>query len=503
MRIDQLSPITGEFIVGVQESCFRTERLPETVRHARILFALTAILNLLYFVSNWRFDAGQPPFYIALASRGLVVAVAFICFLVIDKVKSLNGAEVVMLAWASVTSLGVGVFVSSHGNTALFVMIMLPSVYWLVLPASFRVAALAGISCSAVMLCSYLLNESAPFTILGLGLVMIVLNSALALALVRANRLSRLEWAATQSERRAKEELAESRHALHRMLMCVPVPLLIVSKADGKLIHANEAAVEFLGGHPEEIGMNFLSDLRADLSQPVKSLDAAEGAPQRFEGVIRVADGTTRDVLVAARVLKIDGVEKVLVAGLDITDRKLLERRLERLATTDSLTGLANRAGFFVAVEQEIAAARRSGKQPALLMVDMDHFKHINDTYGHETGDLVLKSFAALCRRQFRSRDIIGRIGGKEFAIMLPQTEMDAALARAERLRAGAEKLRFRGRAAELSITASIGVAEVRLGEMGADAALSRADRALYSAKRAGRNRVAHADAATKLSEVA
>ena len=191
MRIDQLSPITGEFIVGAQESCFRTERLPETIRHARIVFALAAILNLLYFVSNWRFDAGQPPFYIALASRGLVVAVAFICFLVIGKVKSLDGAEVVMLAWASVTALGVGVFVSSHSNTALFVMIMLPSVYWLILPASFRVAALAGIFCSAVMLCSYLLNESAPFTILGLGLVMIVLNCALAPALVRANRLNR------------------------------------------------------------------------------------------------------------------------------------------------------------------------------------------------------------------------------------------------------------------------------------------------------------------------
>jgi len=133
----------------------------------------------------------------------------------------------------------------------------------------------------------------------------------------------------------------------------------------------------------------------------------------------------------------------------------------------------------------------------------MDHFKEINDTYGHETGDAVLRSFAKLCRRLFRSRDIIGRIGGEEFAILLPETTAEAALARAEKLRAGAQKLRFRGAAAELRVTASIGLTQLSPEERGIDAALSRADKALYAAKRAGRNRVVPAEAAAALSRVA
>jgi diguanylate cyclase (GGDEF)-like protein/PAS domain S-box-containing protein len=503
MRIDQLSPITGEFILSGAEKAFRAERLHGTIQHARTLFALVAVLNLLYLVSEWR---SQDPtlLHLVVAVRFVVVVAALAAFLVVGRASSFAEAEISMLAWAVITCPAIGVLVSLHSNTALFVIMLAPSVCWLLLPASFRLVASAGAYCSVVMLISYAFNESEPFTIVGLGVAMIIVNASLAATVLRSNRLSRLEWAARERERSAKNELAESRDTLQRLLMCVPVPLLIVSKADGRLVHANEAAIEFLGGHPEEIGLRFLSDLRADLSKPVKSLDSTEDAPQRFEGVTRVADGTSRDVLVAARVLKLDGVEHVLVAGLDITDRKLLERRLAHLAATDSLTGLANRAGFFGAVESAVASSSRTDRQPALLMVDMDHFKAINDTYGHETGDAVLRSFAKLCRRLFRSQDIIGRIGGEEFAIVLPETTADAALARAERLRAGAEKLRFRGRATDLRVTASIGIAHVLPGERGIGAALSRADKALYAAKRGGRNRiVVHADDEMGLSKVA
>jgi diguanylate cyclase (GGDEF)-like protein/PAS domain S-box-containing protein len=502
MRIDQLSPITGEFIIRDDETAFRAERFEATIGHARILFAVIAVLNLLYLASEWRFQEPST-LHLVMALRFFIAGTALAAIFAIGRAVSFGKAELVMLAWAIVTSSAVGALVASHGNTALVIIVAVPCVCWLLLPASFHVVAAAGAYGSAVMLISFGLGESEAFTKLGLVLVMLILNAALAASVLRSNRLTRLEWAARARERRVKSELAESRDALQRMLMCVPVPLLIVSKADGKLVHANEAAVEFLGGHPEEIGLRFLSDLRADVTAPVRSLDASEGAPQRFEGVIRVADGTSRDVLVAARVLKIEGVDHVLVAGLDITDRKLLERRLARLATTDSLTGLDNRAGFFAAAEREINARGRSGQPPALLMVDMDHFKEINDTYGHETGDAVLRSFAKLCRRLFRSRDIIGRIGGEEFAILLPETTAEAALARAEKLRAGAQKLRFRGAAAELRVTASIGLTQLSPEERGIDAALSRADKALYAAKRAGRNRVAPAEAAAALSRVA
>ncbi|SEE75321.1 diguanylate cyclase (GGDEF) domain-containing protein [Rhizobiales bacterium GAS188] len=502
MRIDQLSPITGEFLVAKDEMRFRAERLPEAMRQARIIFALSVILNIVFFISDWRVH-GQANFSISIPARAVIVGVAIVCLIAIDRMTTFRGAQAVMLAWTTALGLAVGAIVSTHSDTALFVTLMLPSAFWLVVPASFGAVALSGIGCSVIMVCGYLLHEDAASVVIGLLLVMLLLNCALATVVVRSNRLRRQAWMASERERGIKQELAESRLTLQRMLMRVPVPLLIVSKADGRLVQANDAAVEFLGGDPRDTGLNFLGDLRADPSHPVQSLAATEGAAHQFEGVIRVADGTTRDVLVAARVVKIDGVENILVAGLDITHRKQLERRLEHLATTDPLTGLANRAGFFAAAEPAVATARHSGKPLALLMIDMDHFKRINDTYGHEAGDLALKSFAALCRRLFRSQDVVGRIGGEEFAILIPDASLEAALSRAERLRAGAERLRFRGRAAELRITASIGVALVEPSDKSADAALSRADRALYAAKREGRNRVMHADAATELSDVA
>ena len=504
MRIDQLSPITGEFILRKEESAFRAERLPVTIRNARMLFALVVIANLLYLVSDWRFHEPSP-LYLVVMVRAVVVAMGLACVFAISKASSFAKAEAVIFAWALVTCPAVGVLVSTHNNTALFVIIMAPSVCWLLLPASFRVVAGAGVYCSVVMLFSYVFNESEPFTMVGLGLVMLVLNAALAAAALRSNRLTRLEWVARERERRARDELAESRHALQRMLMCVPVPLLVVSKADGRLVHANEAAVEFLGGHPEDIGMHFLSDLRADVSRPVKSLDATEDAPQRFEGVIRVADGSSRDVLVAARVLKIDGVEHVLVAGLDITDRKLLERRLAHLAI-DGFAHRPRQSRWLLLGRRRTRSVpgREPAEPPSLLMIDMDHFKAINDTYGHETGDVVLRSFAKLCRRLFRARDIIGRIGGEEFAVLLPYTSLETALARAEKLRAGAEKLRFRGRAAELNVTASIGVTELLSpGEGARRGALARRQSALCGEARGSQPGRACRDEAESLSKVA
>jgi diguanylate cyclase (GGDEF)-like protein/PAS domain S-box-containing protein len=502
MRIDQISPITGEFLLDEPERSFRAERLTETVRQACIVFGLAAILNFVYLISEWRFH-DEASFLGMVPARSLVIVLALGCWASILRAGSFAAAEKVMLVGAIAVAPMVAMIVNSHSHMALFASIMLPCAYWLVLPISFFKRAAVAIYCGVMMLLSYLWGASDAFTIIGLCVVTLLLNGVLAVAIIRANRLSRQEWAANRRELQAREELAESRHTLQRMLLSVPVPLLVVSKIEGRLVHANQAAIEFLGGHPDQIGMHFLSDLRADLSQPVRSLEATEEAPQRFEGIIRTVDGSTRNVLVVARVLKLDAVDNVLVAMIDITDRKLLERRLERLAATDALTGLANRAGFFAAAQQEFASPERQDRQPALLMVDLDHFKQINDTYGHETGDAVLRSFARLCRRLFRSRDIIGRIGGEEFAILLPQTNLESALARAERLRQGAEKLRFRGRASELRVTTSIGVAQILPEEGTVDAALSRADRALYRAKRAGRNRIAGAGEASLLSDVA
>jgi diguanylate cyclase (GGDEF)-like protein len=127
-------------------------------------------------------------------------------------------------------------------------------------------------------------------------------------------------------------------------------------------------------------------------------------------------------------------------------------------------------------------------------MLDIDFFKRINDCYGHQAGDLALRAFASLCRTLVRTQDTMARVGGEEFALLLPETGRAEAEAMAERLRAAVEGLRLEG--VDSTMTVSVGVSEVLAEETEIYPALSRADQALYAAKRAGRNRVVHHDCA-------
>jgi diguanylate cyclase (GGDEF)-like protein len=169
-----------------------------------------------------------------------------------------------------------------------------------------------------------------------------------------------------------------------------------------------------------------------------------------------------------------------------------LQAELERQAHTDSLTGLANRRHFMDLAEKELSRTLRYGGSLAVLMVDLDHFKHINDTYGHNTGDLVLQSVAELFRRELRSIDCVGRLGGEEFAVLLPQSDSTGAREVAERLRkAIADTGVAREQGLPVHFTASIGLAAMPGAATNIDSLLSQADGALYEAKRSGRNRTA------------
>ncbi len=178
--------------------------------------------------------------------------------------------------------------------------------------------------------------------------------------------------------------------------------------------------------------------------------------------------------------------------AMDITERKAMEQELKRLATTDPLTGAANRRLFLYKLELEFARVKRFGEATALLMLDIDHFKHINDTYGHATGDAVLQSFAELVRRNLRNIDVFGRLGGEEFAVLLPGTDMRGAHAFAERLRGeiAGSQIHTANAALAIAITVSIGVAPIGAEDSAASTVLALADTALYKAKENGRNRV-------------
>jgi len=167
---------------------------------------------------------------------------------------------------------------------------------------------------------------------------------------------------------------------------------------------------------------------------------------------------------------------------------------LERLASVDGMTGLNNRRHFLVLAESEWSRFRRYGRPLALLMIDIDLFKSINDKYGHDVGDEVIKSVADILQKHKRTSDVAGRLGGEEFALILPEATLDRAFRAAERLRQLVADLAINIEAHRLSVTISIGASAGDVDMSGVDELLKQADVALYEAKRTGRNRVCRFD---------
>lgn len=193
----------------------------------------------------------------------------------------------------------------------------------------------------------------------------------------------------------------------------------------------------------------------------------------------------------------VDGRLVRLEIATDITDRKRLEqdleaavRRAEILARTDELTGLSNRRAFFELGARAFEQCRRSARPIALIMFDVDHFKRINDTHGHAAGDRVLQALAAAVSPLTRDADILGRLGGEEFALVLPETDLPQALAVAQRLQAAIAKVAVSDGPATIRCTCSFGVAASSDGDTSLDQLLTEADRALLRGKAGGRNRI-------------
>jgi len=175
----------------------------------------------------------------------------------------------------------------------------------------------------------------------------------------------------------------------------------------------------------------------------------------------------------------------------DLTELKKLQFELEDMAKTDSLTGMANRQAFMERANGEFNRARRYSRSLSVIMIDIDHFKSINDQYGHAAGDQVLRQLGQQCHSRLRDSDFLGRIGGEEFALLLPDTPQDSAFHVAERMREELSNTSIvLDNGITLGITASFGVASVSEEDIDFNAMLHRADVAMYNAKHGGRNQV-------------
>ncbi|MBV7538384.1 CHASE domain-containing protein [Duganella sp. sic0402] len=270
-----------------------------------------------------------------------------------------------------------------------------------------------------------------------------------------------------------------------------------------RIVDVNAAALQQVAASGKQaseltLAQNFDASAMPNFARAVAALAqgqhlfACEGSFERLDGVARLNELTL--LVMPGHTHSLDFV---IVSTLDITERRRMNDELRVLATTDFLTGLPNRREFMGRLAEEEGRLQRDiGASAAVLVLDIDHFKRINDEYGHAAGDAVLRQLADLMRDGQRKIDVLGRIGGEEFAVLLPGTALDAAAVFAERLRARVEQMPMRlDDGVTLNITVSIGIAALGGKTGGGDLALIRADQALYCAKRGGRNRVELMDA--------
>ncbi len=211
--------------------------------------------------------------------------------------------------------------------------------------------------------------------------------------------------------------------------------------------------------------------------------------------LIRTADDRPLNIelrngeVIQFRCKPLPGGGRLLTYG-NVSELARQAEALERPASVDGMTGLNNRRHFLVLAESEWSRFRRYGRPLALLMIDIDPFKSINDTYGHDVGDEVIKAVAGILQKNKRTSDIAGRLGGEEFALILPEATLDSALTAAERLRQLVADGAINVEGYRLSVTISIGASAGDADMSGVDELLKQADIALYEAKRSGRNRV-------------
>jgi len=325
-----------------------------------------------------------------------------------------------------------------------------------------------------------------------------VAAASVLLAVVLGLLLRRMRQIEAEREA-ARQEADKALQLLHEAVKSIHVGFTIYDEQD-RLVICNDAHKEMHRSTRDLLvpGLTFEDILRqgALRGQYTQAVGQVETWVQTRLQQHREADGRTYEQAMGdGRWLLVSEHRTasgfIVGSRVDITERKKLEAELREQASTDALTGLPNRRQFLLRLEEELERVRRqTTREACVLMLDLDHFKRINDQYGHAAGDSLLRHFANILRQELRAADTAGRMGGEEFAVILPGTGLQAARGFSERVlqKLAAQSMSFGTH--QVQVTVSIGIAAIEVDDLSADAVLSRADAALYQAKGGGRNQV-------------
>ena len=290
-----------------------------------------------------------------------------------------------------------------------------------------------------------------------------------------------------------ENDLSESTYRLESLLNALPVAIVIIDYKTQKIVDLNPQAMLMLGYTREQLAGRKCRSLMCGGQTDHCPLVDPDLSLERSESIVTDADGKKIPVLKSIILTEIDNKKLLLECFSDISEQKVLENQLREMAETDFLTRLFNRRHFIGRAEKELSRSRRYNSSVSLIMLDIDWFKKINDQYGHAAGDEVLKGVAQICQEAVREIDIVGRIGGEEFSMVLIECDTDGALIVAERIRKQVASHPFEYEQKAIHCTVSIGISAFVAKEDHLENLMKRADIALYRAKQAGRNRTCSA----------
>ena len=289
---------------------------------------------------------------------------------------------------------------------------------------------------------------------------------------------------------KARETIRDLQERTKTILDSIHAGIVLVDAENHVIIDVNPEAAALIGSRKEQI-VNQVCHKHICPAEIGNCPITDKGQEvDNAERVLITADGSSIPILKTVASITLNGRQHLLESFLDITQLKLLQKELEHLARTDPLTETYNRRHFFELSEKEIARARRNQSSLSMAIIDIDYFKRINDTYGHQAGDVVLKELVTLCKGQLRPYDILGRIGGEEFGITLVDCNLEEAFPVVERIRKAVEQSTVIVHGVHVHLEISVGMAQLAGDMEGWEFLLKRADEALYRAKNGGRNRV-------------